>query len=293
MREARSLDDLPSALFQRYAARFEALETAFYAISHTVRRLMEQHLLAHVHDYFDIAPLDEHVPAQGVAWLKCRGRGYRARLRFVDGFPVGPNVFERGKEGACDVVSITANRTLLQVDHSGKGASAPGHTWLHYPSGASGRLRFNDGRLQLQETQRELWYEHGLRETYRDDGKIESTVLALDHDVFLRQHFHANGQPLLRATPQGQDTVETRWWPNGQLNTETTERDGNTRCLRCLDEAGQDLAPGGNDRFVQTLGDGRRREGALKNGLLEGEVIWTDADGKETGRAHFRGGREA
>ena len=162
-------------------------------------------------------------------------------------------------------------------------------------SGASGSLHFEDGQLQSQQTTRELWHHHGLNEYYHPDGRTESTTLSLNGEDLLRQDYHANGQLMARETHQGQDVFETRWWPSGQLNTESIDPKGQgaPRYLRCLDEAGKDLAPGGNGRFVQTIGDGGRREGTLKNGLLEGEMTWIDAKGQTTGSAHFRDGSES
>ena len=93
---------------------------------------------------------------------------------------------------------------------------------------------------------------------------------------------------------EGDATHERRYWPNGQLNTQSLKSgdDAPEQYLQCLDATGQDLAPGGTGRFLQCTGDGDYREGTLLDGFLEGSMTWYDATGQGTGRANYKRGRE-
>ena len=290
----RASHDWPDQLFASHRVRFEALESAFYAINRSVACAMDQHMLAHVHDYFDIAPMPG-VPPTGVAWVACDGRPHRGQMRFQDGFPVGPNVFERPSGGGCDVVWFTADRQLMLADRPDWFGSRRNRDWVHYPSGASASLHFDEaGRLASQETRRALWVAHGLSERYAENGRTQSTTLEMGDQTLLRRHYHANGQLMLQETAEADGLRERRYWPNGQPNTESVKQDdaGPERYLQCLDESGRDLAPGGTGRFVQSTGDGDYREGTLVDGRLDGPMTWYDASGQATGHANYQGGQE-
>jgi antitoxin component YwqK of YwqJK toxin-antitoxin module len=293
--EARAADDdFPEQLFASHRERFESLQSAFFDIHRTVSCALEQHMLAHVHDYFDIAPLPG-VPQTGVAWVTCDEPQARGQMRFCDGFPVGPNVFEQPNGGACDVVWFTPDRQLMLADRPDWFGNCRNRDWVHYPSGASASLHFDEqGRLSSHETRRALWCRHGLNERYAENGAIESTELEMGGSTLLRQYYHANGQLMLQASLEGDATRERRYWPNGQLNTQSLQSgdDAPEQYLQCLDAAGQDLAPGGTGRFLQCTGDGDYREGTLLDGFLEGSMTWYDATGQGTGRANYKRGRE-
>ncbi|WP_191091626.1 DMP19 family protein [Affinibrenneria salicis] len=111
VRDARASGEWPEALFRRYEAQFDALENEILHLNKDLAAQLEHHLLMHLHDYFRLVPL-AGVEPKGVSWIECRGSGYRGHLRFLDGFPVGPNIFERGKQGGCDVIWFTPDRQL-------------------------------------------------------------------------------------------------------------------------------------------------------------------------------------
>lgn len=286
----------PERLFEAHRARFEALERDFFACNHGIAQRLAADIVARPHAYFTIAPLAE-VPERGVAHVALRGG---SRLRFEDGFPVGPNILER-RRGGCDVVWFSRDRTLLTAE-TGYGGTRT-RAWIHYPTQRSGAwTEAEDGSRQLRPTLA-LGAEHGLGERFRLDGSLESAAFSRDGRPVWSETGHGpDGIPSRRVAYDG-DTATTRcFWPDGALNTESVTEPGpvwRERFLRCLDPQGRDLAPGGTGRFHQALGEsgGRRRwrEGRLLDGYLEGAVRWMEAaeDGeRETGRAIFRRGAE-
>jgi hypothetical protein len=274
-------------LFKSLAPKFDALETAFYAINSDIAQALNAHLLAHPHEYFDIAPL-QGVAEKGVSWVECQGQGYRGKLRFWDGFPVGPNVFERDDGDDCDVVWFTQNRQVMTSQGYGR------RTTIHYPSLRSHEMTFDkEGRLERQRTRRSFRYDHGLDEWFDRDGRIKSSTVEVAGKELLKEIYHSNGQLWMREQSNGEQTLCWRYWPNGHLNTHSIEADGVARYLSCFAEDGSDLAPQGSGTWRQCWGDdGRWREGALVNGLLEGELVWYSADGKAGSKAWFEKGRE-
>ena len=284
--ESRESEEWPEDLFKSLEPKFEALQTAFYAVNHDIAQALNAHLLAHPHEYFDIAPL-KGVAEKGVSWVECQNKGYRGKLRFLDGFPVGPNVFERGEEGDCDVVWFTRDRQVMTSHADGR------RMMIHYPSLRSHEMSFDEDRLEHQESSRSFWYAHGLDERYTADGKIESSVFHAHNKELLSERYHTNGQLWLRSESRDGETHCWRYWTNGQLNTYSTRPEEDTfgaeHYLSCLAEDGSDLAPQGTGKFRQCLGDDWR-EGVLVNGLLEGEMIWYNADGTASSKGWFEKG---
>lgn len=137
-------EEAPSSievLLAPYAARLEAIAKSFFAIHHNIRQSLEADIVRDPHRYFKI----EAVPG-------LRGAGIEhitldegaSRLRFEDGFPVGPNILER-EDGSCDVVRFSRDRQLLQAETADFLGNRIQH-WIHYPSQASGRWSFNFAR---------------------------------------------------------------------------------------------------------------------------------------------------
>lgn len=202
------------------------------------------------------------------------------RLRFENGFPVGPNTLEH-EDGSCDVVWFSRDRTLLHADTAAF-AGRMSH-WIHYPSQASGRWIRNDLLGAGQSARDELRAlglsrsRHGLCENYRADGRPERSSLHWHGEELCSEFFYPDGSVLLRCQRRDEGELRLRYWPNGALNTECIRNhEGRDRYLRCLDPQGNDLAPKGSGRLREmlSLDDGMRqwREGALANGFLHGPV---------------------
>lgn len=293
--------DAYQAALEPHAERLEAIAQAFFAVHHRVRADLESDILRDPHRYFRIAKAPGLV-GRGVEHVALEGGA--CRLRFENGFPVGPNLFE-GEDGVCDVVWFSRDRTLLQAETPAYGDQRR-RDWIHYPSQASGTWTFGfdfmgegqsirDDRLSLG-----LGH-HGLHEYFTADGRRESSSLYWHGEEMCGEHFYPDGTPLLRTRREGQGEHRTRYWPNGALNTESlTDRDGRERYLRCLDADGRDLAPGGTGRLVEMLSlDAEMRqwlEGELVGGFLTGEArrMASYPDGsapRETERRFFKNGR--
>lgn len=284
--------DWPEELFKSLKPKFEALETAFFAINHDISQVLNAYLLGDPHAYFDIAPLDD-VTANGLAWIECRGKGFRGKLRFVDGFPVGPNVFERGNNGGCDVVWFSRDRQIMVCERVGEGGKARNRDTIHYPSFRTHQMRFNGVGLESQSDGRSFWYKEGLHESYHDNGCIKSSKLYAAGNELVMEYFHKSGQLMMRTEQHEGQQCCVRYWPNGQINTRSTKEDAHEeRYQQCFAEDGTDLAPNGNGTLRQTISDGGWCEGRLVDGLLEGEVTCHKKDGSLDGKAFFKRGRD-
>lgn len=297
-------DDEDDDLLTPHAERMETIATAFYALHHAIRQRLEEDIVRDPHRYFAVAPVPG-LRGSGVEHVALADGAYR--LRFVDGFPIGPNVFENG-DGGCDVVWFSPDRTLLQCEVAGWAAQRERH-WIHYPSQASSSWTsgedFMSGALQAVRNDREALGlgHHGLHETFNAQGLRTSAQLYWHGEELCSEHIYPDGTPQLRIAPHAGGKRWLRYWPGGTLNTESIEdRDGRDRYLRCLDEQGADLAPQGTGRLVEmlSLDDGMRqwREGELVGGFLHGTVLrWAshpDGSGaRETERTFYKNGRAA
>lgn len=267
--------DACEALLAPHRERLAAIGKAFFAIHHAIRQRLEADIVRAPHHYFAIAP----VPGlRGVGVEHVALNENRCRLRFEDGFPVGPNTLEH-EDGSCDVIWFSRDRTLLRADMAGFGGRM--HSWIHYPSQASGRWIRNDfmgdGQVTRSDTRALGLAGHGLRENYRADGRLEHASLHWYGEELRSEFFYPDGTVLLTCRRGDMGERQLRYWPNGALNIECIEgHDGGKRYLRCLDEEGRDLAPGGTGRLLEmlSLDDEVRqwREGELVNGLLHGPV---------------------
>jgi len=148
-----------------------------------------------------------------------------------------------------------------------------------------------------------LWADHGLQESFGADGAPEGASFARNGErVWSEANLHPDGTPGFRTDHRAEGDAVATFWPGGAVNTEAVdEADGRRRFLRCLDEEGRDLAPGGTGQLRQPLGErgGRRlwREGPLVGGYLDGVVRWMSSapdgsDMKEDNRATYRRGQE-
>lgn len=157
--------------------------------------------------------------------------------------------------------------------------------FIHYPSQTSSTWTLNadlggDGKVRSIRTTNTRWADAATACTKPSPERpARSASLHWHGEELCSEHFHADGSPPLRIAPHG-SCGQQRWLryrPGGALNTESLqERDGRDRYLRCLDEHGTDLAPGGTGRLREVLGQlgeiVQWREGELVNGFLHGPV---------------------
>lgn len=297
VRAAREAEEWPETLFTSHRDRFADLEGRFFKINHGIAQRLAADIVARPGDYFAFAPVPG-VPERGVAHVVLWDGA--CRLRFEDGFPVGPNIFE-ARGGGCDVVWFSRDRTLMTCETGYGGARS--RDWIHYPTQRSSRwYAAEDGSREIQPSLA-LWTDHGLRERFRPDGSPESASFSRNGvRIWSESNFDPDGTPGFRMEHRAEGDVAVTTWPGGAPNTESVDEEGGRRrFLRCLDEAGRDLAPGGTGRLRQPLGErgGRRhwREGALVDGYMEGVVRWMSSapdggDVREDERATYRRGVE-
>jgi hypothetical protein len=289
------LDEDVSELFQRHRPRFASLERNFLAIKAALRMRLHRAIVQDPHAYLDIEPC-EGVPATGTAHVLTRiePRGLTCRLRFVDGFPIGPNIVEE-REGRCRlVVRFAHDRDHVDVDRFDDGIDES-RCWVDFKTGISETRRFEQGRLRLVEGKKLLWQAHGMRETYREDGSVENTDLKLGGKGIAAASYYPDGRLwFLQQSVDGQR--RRRWWfPSGALNVEAIEEaDLRIRYLGCWAEDGCSLAPDGNGLLRQLLPreegvEERWREGRLVAGYLEGDAVWLE-NGKDVGKMTYRNG---
>ena len=294
---AHKSEEWPEELFEAHRERFDALETAYFKIRNEISQRLCADIVQRPHAYFAIEPIPD-VPAKGIAHIVLRGGTHR--LRFEDGFPIGPNIFDK-RDGHCDVVWFSRDRQLLHAETGFMGSRT--RAWIHYPSQASGSWHVAEDGRQTIEATRSLWERHGLSESFQADGSLEHAgVYRHGTAVWQDLAFDPDGKPRLRIENRPDGEHEIRYWPSGAVNTESiTPEGGRERYLRCLDAEGQDLAPGGTGRLYESLAreNGRLgwREGNLVGGYLDGVVRWLEcaADGsdvQETNRCLYRNGEE-
>jgi uncharacterized protein DUF4375 len=293
---ATDFDERVSELFQRYRPRFEPLERDFFAMNQNLRMRLYRAIIHQPHDYLDIEAL-EGVPATGVAQVvkELEPRGLTCRLRFVDGFPIGPNLLE-DRNGQCHLmVRFTPERDHVDVHRYYAGFDEMRY-WVDFKTGMSETRRLKDGRLESLTTQRALCYAHGVTERYREDGSVLHTTLSLDGKTIAEARSDPDGRVWFLQQPLDDGKQRRRWWyPSGLLNAEAiSEPDGRARYLGCWAEDGSALAPDGNGLLRHVLpGEGgkepRWREGRLVNGYIEGDFVLLE-NGKEVSRETYRNG---
>lgn len=289
----------PKALLAPHAGQLASIAKDFFAIHHEIRQRLEEDIVRAPYRYFAIAT----VPG-------LRGKGIEhvvldkgaQRLRFEDGFPVGPNILEHD-DGSCDVVWFSRDRTLVQAETGGLFGGRE-RRWIHFPSLASGSWSFGalDGGRSVRTDSRALGLRtHGLNESFHADGRLQNASLHWHGEELRNEFYYADGVALLRCQRRDNGEHRLRYWPGGALNTECiVDAEGRARYLRCLDADGQDLAPSGTGRLVEmlSLDDNLRqwREGKLVNGVLHGPVrrMASRPDGsgaRETGCSLYNDGR--
>lgn len=296
--KARMEDEWPEELFQNHRERFAALERSFFEVNHGIAQRLAADIVMRPHEYFTIEPLAD-VPKKGVAHVSLSGG---SRLRFENGFPIGPNLLEQ-RNGDCDVVWFSRDRTLMTSENSYAGRRS--RSWIHYPTQRSSEWTVMEDGRQSSNAKLAFWADHGLTESFRPDGSPESATFSMQGQrVWAETGLDRNGRPRMRIEYRPEGERALCFWPGGAVNAEwvsEAQAGWRQRFLRCLDAEGRDIAPGGTGRLYQVFDDhhGRRqwREGRLVDGYLEGVVVWMSsaADGtdiRENSRATFRCGVE-
>lgn len=274
----------PEEFFNKYIPVFDNLQTEFFRVSRKISCRIDYDIIQSPHDYFLIAPMDA-ASKSGVSYVeKHSNEGILYRFRFVDGFPVGPNIFEL-KNGECIVIRFTAGRDLLiieQPDYTGCSQQT-----FHFPSLLSAEWHF-DGRKRLQhfQTRRALWHQHGLDESYNKDGSINSCELSLNDTKIRSEYYSREGKIDSEIQNIQQQEYKIRYWPSGSVNTrliiESNSNSSRERYLQCCDENGKDLLLNGTGRLFEVLTaseDGtvlRWRECDVFSGYLQGIRIWKE-----------------
>lgn len=295
---ARESDDWPEDLFQRHEARFEALQTAFFKVNHLIACRVHGAIAQSPHEYFHIEPI-AGLAAKGVVHVSVRDGQHR--LRFKDGFPVGPNLLEQAK-GECDVVWFSDDRGTVECERGGYGGR--NRQFLHFASLSSVTAGFERGRLRALRTEQALWIGHGLSERFSHAGTLENFDLHLRGEELLNEFFDADGGLKLRIEFTEQGERRLRYWPSGALNVESLEDldSGIVRYLQCLDPDGGDRAPGGDGELFELIEHSAHRrlwlQGPLVGGVLHGDLLRLETDLKtgrqrELSRTSYQNGREA
>ena len=295
VKAARETGEWPEELFSKYAGRFNELQKSFFAINHEVAQSINAQLIQSPQDYFNFLPLDG-LMGHGIEIIEL-DQG-KIRLRFDNGFPVGPNLFET-TNGHCDLVWFNSSRDLL-ISENGFRENRFRH-WIHYPSSISGQWMMKGSRLENYKSQKGLWNQHGIGCVFAQNGNIQQESIANHQQEILVNRYLDNGKLLMSEQKTAEGTLVHRYWPNGQLNTLSIRNEKFIEVYsQCFDEKGNSLINNGSGNFYQFLGlpEGRPawREGKLVDGLLQGEVIWywVDQAGNPqvTSKAKFVDGKQ-
>jgi hypothetical protein len=267
VRAARDADEWPEALFDAHAGRFHDLEQALFAVKDEIACRVDHDLWLHPERYLQPVGTPER---RGVVRTTEVTEAGIWHLRFVDGFPVGPNVLEGPHGTALRTVTFSPDRSLIEVDEPIWFDTTGRRAWLHYPTMASTVMIFEQGRLVSVTGGRALRDRHGLAERFHADGRLASSELTLRGQRMLCERLDDEGRVAERTlrAEGGQEVVQT-YWPDGTLNTRAVKLpDGGLGYLIVRDEDGTDLAPGGEGTLRQRQVNGRVRTGRLAGGLL-------------------------
>lgn len=257
-------DEYPDKLFKKYAPRFDALETQFYAIHHKISSQFNLALLQNPHAYFDLTPI-AGVPKKGVAYVNTHKDS--KRFRFKDGFPVGPNIFEK-KDGTYFLTRFSDSREVMEC------IDDPKHYWIHYPSGRSVDMTFTDDKLDMFKTEFDFRQNDGVYEWFNSTGSLKSSTLYQLNEQKNEVDYYPNGKVGFTSTTEKQSKVNVRFWPDGSLNTKYVEaKNGGIRVLKCLDETGKDLAPNGNGKFYEFVSEVDKKRSWFEGEIKEGKLI--------------------
>jgi Domain of unknown function (DUF4375) len=262
-------DEWPEKLFKKYAPKFDALQTEFYAMNHLVSQAFCAELIQNPHDYFDFKPM-EGVAKKGISRVSIHNN--TKHFRFENGFPVGPNVFEK-KDGSYVFTRFYNNRSCMEYDNDSR------QGLIHYPSKRSISLTFDGHKLEEFKTDFAFWNDHGVRECYSNNQLQYSTII-VNKESLSESWFHANGQLSFSVEKQNEGELCKRYWPNGQLNASYLRKDPMTviRYSQCFAENGDDLMPNGTGEWYELVKENYENkriwfEGILLDGKIQGQEM--------------------
>lgn len=270
VKAAQANNTWPEELFVDYRPAYDDLTKKFYQINHEISQLLCADIVQNPEEYFDIANIPE-LNSKGIEHIILQNG--TQRLRFADGFPVGPNIFEYS-DGSCSVVWFSEKRELLQVETP----QTQVRNWIYYPSLTSGSWRFNEKHVASYQSTRALWEKHGNSETYNAQGIITNRQYYSYGQEVLFESFTDSGQLFYRVETRNHQKFDTRFWPNGNVSTVSVKQPtGEILYLECKDENGQSLIDEkGNGEFKAFLAlyDGKYfwQEGSLVEGYLDGKI---------------------
>jgi antitoxin component YwqK of YwqJK toxin-antitoxin module len=259
----RERREFPDKLFQRYAPIFEEIQTEYFQLHKDVIQRFFQAFVREPEAYFTMQPMPD-VPSIGRANVSTNDG--KSHFRFLDAFPIGPNVFESEIGRRDMIVRFGQDRTLLECSDN------VWHYWIHYPSQRSFRTSFNGAHLNSLAIERSFQpMQHGIQEYFDEHGNIRSSSVYQFGEEIASDQYHANGQRKLNITANGDHSICSSYWPNGALNCRSLWKghlSALVRYLECHSESGENLAPNGTGKFV--------RFNQEKNGLRywgEGELL--------------------
>lgn len=125
--------------------------------------------------YFDI-DTPSGLTGKGVEIIEMNGRQGRWRLRFMDGFPVGPNLCERD-DGDCLLQRFSADRRMMDYEREvSEDEIRRVMQWIDLRSGLGAeRHQRADGSLEMVRGRRWINISHGLLERMDETGRKRYT----------------------------------------------------------------------------------------------------------------------
>lgn len=271
VKAAQANNEWPEQLFVDSRPAYDALTKQFYKINHEISQSLCAAIVQSPETYFDIEAI-VGLKGKGVEHILLQNE--MQRLRFEDGFPIGPNVFEY-KDATCGVVWFSAKRELLQVEMP----QTQTRNWIYYPSLTSGSWHFKEKQITSYQSTRALWEKHGNSETYNPKGVITNRQYYSYGQENLFESFTDAGQLFYRVETRNNQKVDSRFWPNGNISTTSIKQPtGEILYLECKDENGESLINEkgtGKLKAFLALYDGKYfwQEGNLVEGYLDGKII--------------------
>ncbi len=226
--------------------------------------------------YFDLWPVVQNgtveIPCESGAW----------RVRFVNGFPIGPNI--QPDEFGGRLFRFSSNRCYLEFDSIRVNAKPDvDRNYVDLVNGVRTTTSFSNGRVDRVHSKIHS-RDHGLSERYGEDGQPKYSGVGLNGMRIEMHRRDLEGSPFTTwlPLPSGATSIR-RYFANGQLNTERVQHGTSSSYSQCFDESGMDLAPGGTGVFRELWSYDERgprwRVGKMVNGHLHGQLKYLEADG--------------
>lgn len=282
-------DELDSidALEDAHKPWIDDFDARAWRINEACSKRLQHAIVLNPHDYFEITDANTGGPGP----QESPGRNGIWRLKFAEGFPIGPNLMEDA-QGRTRVLRFSSTRGHLGYDALWLGPDErdPDQHWIDFSTGLEGRREFHEGRMRGFDVRLNSQLDYDIREAFSDTGAPRHINVSIGGTSLLKRSPHLPG-PYLISTPRGQ----VNFFADGQLNTECVEETGAIRYLRCYDEAGANLAPGGTGalrQLTEVSQQGKHwRVGTLINGYPHGEMQQLNPDGSVAWTQEWNMGR--